>query len=62
VSPLLCRGVSSLYCAYRGRAENPLYGKQELLLSKVTQRCRLSAIGDAAFFELPGLVSYSLIC
>jgi hypothetical protein len=62
VSPLSCRGVSSLYCAYTSRSENLLYGKQELLLSKVTQRCRLSEIGDAAFFELPGLVSYSLIC
>src|SRR6478752_8886862 len=27
VSPLLCRGVSSLYCAYRRKSRNGCYGK-----------------------------------
>src|ERR1700731_2233440 len=61
VSPLSCRGVSSLYCAYRGKG-----GKSALWKTRIAPfqghatMPSFSASSDAVFFELAGSVSFSL--
>src|ERR1700747_3630337 len=47
VSPLLCRGVSSLYCAYTPKSRNGCYGKCPEAAADTKSRPSTHAVGQA---------------